>query len=248
MKIPSPALLCEAMHYADQAYSNRHECADCDSWVKIENKETGAEAVITRVGPRLFIAFTGTEPEDLRDWWTDLKVSGSYFAVLEGDVHRGFLKAYNALRYQVLKTVLDNLDDNYGLEIICVGHSMGGALAVLCHADMLAYSDNVASYTFGAPALFSSRAAAVFKSHCGTRSFRVVYFTDIVPRIVYIVGWKHGNHMLYIDTKGKIHNKLQRATATKDFFKFSLKRLRVLRDAFKSHTRTMYKKMTCQGS
>jgi hypothetical protein len=244
MTPPDPITLCQAANFAAQAYNAK---GIGDGWVQFSDQETGAEVSIQLIGSRLFVVFTGTEPGDMRDWYTNVKASGRYWGVLEGDVHSGFLKAYMSIRDKVLNEILLNLYKSYNVRVICIGHSLGGALASLCQADMMAYSDNVHSITFGAPALFSKKSAKQFDRHCVKYATRVVYFSDLVPRIAFFAGWRHAGPMLYYDPKGVRYTTGQSIKAFSDFLKYSVSKLRILRDAFKSHSYSMYTKVVCAG-
>lgn len=68
-------------------------------------------------------------------------------------MHKGFYKAYNESA-EAFKHLVENLLQNYdeSVSIIVTGHSLGGALAVLCSLDLKnSFNRNIYVYTFGQP-------------------------------------------------------------------------------------------------
>eukprot|EP00180_Rhodochaete_pulchella_P003463 Plantae.Rhodophyta-Rhodochaete_pulchella.ctg593.p1 GENE.Plantae.Rhodophyta-Rhodochaete_pulchella.ctg593~~Plantae.Rhodophyta-Rhodochaete_pulchella.ctg593.p1 ORF type:complete len:390 (+),score=38.89 Plantae.Rhodophyta-Rhodochaete_pulchella.ctg593:1036-2205(+) len=106
-------------------------------------------------------------------------------------VHRGFYNAYNTLRHEVLNDISEavhscSIDSP---RIMCTGHSLGGALALLCAFDLRVsgYSaSQVSVLSFGSPKVgnrpFARRCTAVLPN-----SFRIVNQHDAVtsePRVL----------------------------------------------------------------
>lgn len=91
------------------------------------------------------ITVPGTDPARLEDWLTDLDAIPDHDRVL-GICHYGFLLRARAL----LPLILRDMDPREPLTL--AGHSMGGAVAVLLAADLLALGRPVSTVvTFGAP-------------------------------------------------------------------------------------------------
>ena len=69
--------------------------------------------------------------------------------------HRGFLRVWKAMRYEIEECVAETLKEHPEItDIIIVGYSHGGAMALLATEDMTyLYGDkfNVSGYGFGAP-------------------------------------------------------------------------------------------------
>lgn len=116
-----------------------------------------------------FLVFRGTDGLNVPDWWHNLKAKrGPYIFQRDKffggakpvdetpqalhDVHYGFCEHLSLIKWQV-DAWIDNLP-NHVEKIICTGHSLGGALAVLM-AQLLNQrgKDVVMVQTFGAPAV-----------------------------------------------------------------------------------------------
>lgn len=153
------------------------------------------------------VVFRGTKMTSLHNWCLNLQF------VQAGDPprHKGF-----QLGWESMKNPLINWLRSHSItEITLVGHSLGGAMAVLAGFDLANCSDWIINevVTFGCPQVGSER----FASHYGMTmrsleqegvslsdcTFNYVLTTDLVPRVL---SWhwyyQHvGQHML-IDSKG----------------------------------------------
>lgn len=143
--------------------------------------EGSAKGVVLIAGDEAVIAFQGTDgADDIGDWFTNLD---TVLAAAPADpVHRGFFRAYRSLAPQ-LETILAR----YGIRHAWVtGHSLGGAMAVLCGIDLVR-SGTVALrgvMTFGQPLLLGPGFAAEANRLLAGRHLRFVNEDDIVPRVV----------------------------------------------------------------
>ena len=130
-----------------------------------------------------FVSFRGTV--DLVDWEHNLDALYDSYGLVSGagDVHKGFLSVYDTLRDSVgaaLPAACQGCD-----HLLVTGHSLGGAVSVLCAYDLLkngGFGVTPELYTFAAP-----RAGAPdFANHFGQIiqvCFRVVNFMDVVPQV-----------------------------------------------------------------
>jgi hypothetical protein len=91
------------------------------------------------------IVFRGTD--DVPDWFANL--DGRSTLVEQGSIHTGFYDAYHALKAQVMKL----LEKAKAKHIWITGHSLGGAVALVCAYDLMVneHRDIDGIMTFGQP-------------------------------------------------------------------------------------------------
>lgn len=154
----------------------------------------------------IIIAFRGTEPTNLRDWMTDLKIrrkTGPY-----GKVHRGFLKGFQVLWPEIRTTVTAWQTQAQSLWL--TGHSLGGALATLAMATLGEEAKPVHGlYTFGQPRVGGKTFARNFDLDFKARMFRFVNNNDVVTRVpTREMGFRHVGQVLMFDFLGKLQTDL----------------------------------------
>jgi len=140
-----------------------------------------ARGVVMMVGTEAVVAFQGTDGEDdIGDWFTNLDKT---LALPPDDpVHRGFLKAYRSVAGQIREILKDN-----GITHVWItGHSLGGAMAVLCALDLDAF-DGIevrGVITFGQPLLLEPKFARSANTQLYGKFLRIIHRDDIVPCVV----------------------------------------------------------------
>jgi hypothetical protein len=118
---------------AQEAYSAAPDIGKADS---------ASRAIVRRTEAGLCIAFPGTDNLDC--WGADFDVSPISVTGI-GEVHRGFWNALQAIAAPIV-TAIGNQP------VTLVGHSLGGALAILCAASLVvAGKPPVAVYAFEPP-------------------------------------------------------------------------------------------------
>ncbi|MEW6095634.1 MAG: lipase family protein [bacterium] len=156
-------------------------------------KDTQALGIVN--DKELIIAFRGTEPDCVNDWLTDINIKRT------DGIHRGFRKAYQDIRKNILGLVREHIKK----EIYLTGHSLGGALAIICALD-IAWANIKGIYTFGSPRIFNRKKVEMFDNLYRNTSYRIANNCDIVTRIpTRISGYHHVAQLVYIDNDGKIH-------------------------------------------
>jgi triacylglycerol lipase len=159
-------------------------------------------------GPKeIVVAFRGTEPAVLRDWYTDFDsrliacpLSGA------GRVHDGFWCGAERV-WSDLRTLLLAWSAPAKPIWIC-GHSLGGAMALLTAVqlccDAALHGAFCGLYTYGQPRVGDSSFASFVNRTLGTRYFRFVNNLDIVPHVppALISQYRHGGCMVYFDEDG----------------------------------------------
>mmetsp|Transcript_88675 Transcript_88675/g.177304 ORF Transcript_88675/g.177304 Transcript_88675/m.177304 type:complete len:395 (+) Transcript_88675:300-1484(+) len=215
-QVPLPELRCN------------HDASSCRRLAFIDVAETDTQADIWKRkkddgGEEIVVAFRGTELLSRMDVLTDLlavqrsldcsfldnRTNGS--GKCPGDVkaHAGFLRAYLSIRYP-LQQVLSELgvfrhagasNTTISPSVMVCGHSLGGALALLCSLDLSMPTsiisgsngqlggggefeglnqDQLSVYTFGCPRV-GNRAFA--KEMSRIKPFRFSTANDIIPRL-----------------------------------------------------------------
>ena len=145
------------------------------------------------------IAFRGTEPDDLRDIFDDLKFLPTPWAA-GGTVHGGFAGAFGRVKEPVLAAINGATS---GQTVLVTGHSLGAALATLAAS----LASKVRLVTFGSPRVGDS----AFTSLIGAdRHDRFVDFLDAVTRIPPdgLLGFVHGNRGHFIARDGTLQRNL----------------------------------------
>ena len=142
------------------------------------------------------VSFGGTDPLVLAHWITDLRVGKN-----AAGVHQGFAEALEVVWAPIAGALREPPH-----ALLFTGHSMGGALALLC-ADRVRSELGVAPaavFGFGMPragnAAFSKRINAAF----GQRVYRFAHGRDLVPSVPpALLGYRHAGRYLACARHGR---------------------------------------------
>lgn len=202
---------------AGRAYLSAKELADAQNTIKMKRKE----AQLVKVGDSeawvfftkddgIIVACRGTEPTKFADIAADLKTVPIRHE-RAGRVHQGF-KEYTDLVYpgilevvQKARTAKEKKAGNYP-NVYVVGHSLGGAMAVLVAEQLTSDGIPVKELrTYGQPRVGNRQ----FRQHlegCDIGAYiRYVNNNDIVPRVPpALFTFVHGGKLNYINHKGNI--------------------------------------------
>lgn len=176
----------------DQAAAAKRAAAD-EGYAQFEafsDARTGADCFLCWNGTEAVIVFRGTQC-DLKDIVTDLDVRHEQLQGRHGiKVHRGFYEQYLAVHMQLA----DFLDGAEFERVVAVGHSLGGALAVLATFQGLARE----AVTFGCPRV-GDKAFATTMQGTGRPHRRYMLGADIVPWLpTLVMGYRHDAPSTYI--------------------------------------------------
>lgn len=148
------------------------------------------------IGDTVVLCFRGTEIDDPSDVLQDLKFIRSRTS--GGSIHGGFDSGYMGMHKQVLKF----LDQHKPSRVWITGHSLGGALSVVCAYHLLQDTqvEIAGIMTFGQPMTVSKDLAASLDSQIG---HKYVYFiNDMDPVARAVEPYVHFGFMVhYVDGK-----------------------------------------------
>ena len=105
---------------------------------------------------------------------------------------------YNLVASAV-RNAVQNLKAKYRTaRLIVTGHSLGGALAILCTADLKNLFGNVdLTYTFGQPRVGNDAFASWFQA-VHPNVYRLIDYADVVPHLPPSnLGFLHGSHQIW---------------------------------------------------
>jgi triacylglycerol lipase len=168
-----------------------------------KDKRTDTQYVFKKINNEYFISFAGTE--SIKDALLDSNISKRTVPYLNNNsnilIHNGFYKAYTSARNE-LQTLIRNHYQS-GNKFFISGHSLGGALALLCALD-IQYNfdikeDEVFLITLGQPRTGNE----AFKNSTNRRLknyFRFVNGDDVVPKWPKF-GYEHCGKLIEIGEK-----------------------------------------------
>jgi len=157
---------------------------------------TDAQACIRDLDDCVVVAFRGSKAP--ADFVQDAKFElAEYFRVHDtciAEVHAGFLEDFHAIGGQMVDRVKTLLAGHDSFRPVYVtGHSLGGALAILCAMEFVREKIPVAGvYTFGQPRVGNATFARLYDCRLADRTWRLVNANDLVPRLPgLLLGYRH---------------------------------------------------------
>jgi len=125
------------------------------------------------------VVFRGTDFHESSDWLANLGTSA--ISTPHGPVHRGFYNAYQSMKSQV-DEILKDRDTTH---LWVTGHSLGGALALVCAYDLEDVEQRLLDgvITFGQPMVARKEFADYIDKLLVGRYARFVNRDDIVPKV-----------------------------------------------------------------
>jgi pimeloyl-ACP methyl ester carboxylesterase len=171
----------------------------------VDDASTDTQGFVARTSARqIVVAFRGTELLSTRDHAIDLDVTLVPDPVSGGNVHRGFLRAADAIMGDVLRAIEPHSD----MPIMVVGHSLGGAIATLV-AHRLSHANELVAqvHTFGSPRMGDALFAAAYNRdlrHVTTRHQNCCDIVTCVPSV--LQGYRHVGQLRYYDALGGVND------------------------------------------
>ena len=126
------------------------------------------------------IAFRGTDASQLADWIINIDFFSD--VLNEGRIHRGWHAAYKSLEPGILAAIPK--DEGKEKKLWITGHSLGGALAIVCNYSLIQQGISPSStVTFGQPMVVDHSLAVFLASRMTGRYVRLVNEDDVVPKV-----------------------------------------------------------------
>eukprot|EP00898_Chlorokybus_atmophyticus_P000968 jgi/Chlat1/1872/Chrsp141S02177 len=162
-----------------------------------QHEDTAAQEAVEQAAVHIRSTATGTARV--------LKMWGRRVAKQEvKKVHTGFCGAWQSVAAQVLN-VVETEQRSKRLPVLVCGHSLGGALAMLCAYDLRMHASVLPGelfvYTFGAPRVGNLALAAQYNSLV-PNTFRLVHARDTVTKVPLVVfGFKHAGRVVLLNAR-----------------------------------------------
>lgn len=138
----------------------------------------------------LIIAFRGTN--SLEDTRLDIDFRKTKLSGLPGKYHRGFVRALNKVLFKLYSKIQFKGGTR---KVYLVGHSLGGALAVLAAARLAGWCKDdciEGVFTTGAPRVMNAEAAKFYNERLYSRTLQVENLGDEIPHVPMLVwGYRH---------------------------------------------------------
>jgi pimeloyl-ACP methyl ester carboxylesterase len=182
-----PSNACFLAGFAGAAYEAQAQFA---GWKTnfVASHATDTRALIACDGQDCLVAFRGTQ--DLRNWLTDLDCAFTRLGNMR--LHRGFYAALESVREELEAEIAGTQYQRLWL----TGHSLGGALAMLCARAWHGAVEGV--YTFGQPRAGDAAFRDDFNARQGQRAFRIIHADDVVARVPWLLGaYRHAGHEIF---------------------------------------------------
>lgn len=159
---------------------------------KLFFKSTDSDAQLYTAIKNNEVVFIFRGSSSSKDFITDGKIMKTYAPEFGNGVyvHSGFYNQYREIIFEVMATLLTKFRKNDSkINVHCIGHSLGGALATLCSLmckKTMGDKINVTCTTFGSPRVGNYEFAKSFE--CIDSSLRYVNESDavtLIPRLYY---------------------------------------------------------------
>lgn len=194
----------------------------------VEESDTDTQFYLYRYQDTYVYAFRGTDARSFRDMLINIKLSleemfneAAAAAAGDGDsgggdersdehnlrAHAGFKQAYNSVR-DVVRELTDDIVRLGAKRILCTGHSLGGALAMLAAYDLTksvrAIADGRVSlgvYAFGTPRIGNAAFARCYNAAV-PETFRICNYHDGIARMPRAaLGFAHFGRTVLVDDR-----------------------------------------------
>lgn len=142
------------------------------------------------------LSFGGTDPLVLSNWITNFRIGCT-----AAGAHRGFSEALDVMWSEISSALAKT-----PAPLLCVGHSLGGAMALLAALRALDEQGRApaAVYGFGMPRPGNAALAARANAAFGARIYRLAHGLDLVPSLPPVgLGFCHAGRYLHCAGQGQ---------------------------------------------
>lgn len=176
------AVLCESSTFASRTYLGAS--AGFRYKATIHDEKTDTNGFIGVLDEKIFVVYRGTSSK--LDWMDDAEAwqdPAEYSECKDCLIHHGFNKCIDNTIKDVL-TALESLRKEHPtFPIVCVGHSLGGALTNLAAIELISAGfTNVLHYSFGSPRV-GNAAWADYSNKVIPHAQRITHYKDSVPHV-----------------------------------------------------------------
>jgi len=162
--------------------------------LKISSKEASVAVLHSGDKNTVYVVFKGSIVNKIEDWINILNsdldevLVGNKKLYLHGEFNRALSNRVSDWYQRIYNALAEHCTKNTCKKLIYAGHSLGGALALVCRAHHLnqkiSWVLEVETVTFGAPLVFSNRSAPDLLQQLSNNSRNYVAGQDIVPRFL----------------------------------------------------------------
>lgn len=179
--------------------ANARACLELSRRAYVEPATVSAQAhvLVEDRGNAIAVAFRGSQ--SIEDWILDSKAWRQNLGLMHTQVHYGFWVALSSVMAE-LRLAITRLDPK---PLLVMGHSLGGALAVLFSFRWIDPAFPIHSvYTFGQPRVGDASFVRGY-GDLAERTFRFVNEEDIVPRSPgWLIGYRHAGELAFLPSFG----------------------------------------------
>lgn len=160
------------------------------------------------------VSFRGTIATSIKNWIDDLtfeQIPYDWPGYTGAKVHEGFFHAYhNSLAAQIRQSVQNLKTEHPNAKLLVTGHSLGGAMALICAMDLYNLTRMMPSlYTFGEPRV-GNAAFATLITKTIVNATRMTNHNDIVVHIPpEAMNFRHHPLELWIHTTSSSPNTIK---------------------------------------
>ena len=152
--------------------------------------ETDAEVVVINddLNNIKHFVFKGTDSK--KDWQTNfdfIPIEIVVGGIKKYKIHRGFYEQWRGLSTWLKNEILKDglLYSKNPKKLVISGHSLGGALAIICSIYMYCISNSLVQKvcTFGAPRVVCKGLTEWYNERLKCKTIRVINYFDIIPKL-----------------------------------------------------------------